>query len=608
MKSKKILIVTGCLFAAPYLALAADGIEPVMIHPFHREFSMGNRGIGASLTDDKSSELNLEARSQIQLKRWGINPRIAPQTKNHRGFSLYEDTRIETLEMGFKVDGFPLCQFQVKFHETLKGGMAVFGNIPRIDVQKEFQLSDWPSMDFVGQRIVETLSMKGIDSQYHIEHKETCLWSVDDSLRPVWQADVIAGQRLYSVIADGQDVYRFEPKYFDVDGKAKTYPNNVNQAERQEYTLREMTGTGYLENKYFTTCVPAGTNLYACPPTAFNGPPYPLVKDTSLSYDYTPATNLDAFVQTSVFVNANRALEWLEQSGYTGFGTVPIRLHVHAVFDNDENNALYEPHKGYAVIYVGNGDGQILQNLGTDADVVSHELGHHIVYATIKRIDKEEPLVLHEGLADYLTFARTENACLGESICPDSSAQTRVCMIPKRCLRTAENDYTFGSKSLPREVHLRSQFISGMLWDLYAKDKIPLPDVTTLVLKTINLMVEDSGYVHWAVGMLLADDAFFGGKNCETIRNRLITRGLQEAVAGLSCQTIAEQTLFTATSTTRVSDYPPLQKTSSEAPVTTKKSKSCGVISANAAHGHDLSGLLLWFLPLLLTFIRRFRG
>jgi hypothetical protein len=335
-----------------------------------------------------------------------------------------------------------------------------------------------------------------------------------------------------------------------------------------------------------------------------------LVKESSFQYNYDPATQADAFAQTSVFVNANRALVWLLEQGYDNFGTVPIKLYVHAVLQNDSNNALYEPRAGNSIIYVGDGDGDILQNLATDGDVVSHELGHHVVYNTIKRIDKEECLVLHEGLADYLTFARTENACLGESICPDSSVQTRVCVIPKTCLRTGENDYVYGSKTLPKEPHLRSQFVSGMLWDLHSKDAIPFQDVTRLVLKTIGLMVEDSGYRHWAIGMLLADDAFFKGANCQTIRNRLVARGLGTEVQDITCESLTSQTLITSTSTASVKDYlgPASDSVTSTAATTKRKSSTnCGMISGGGTHGHDLSYLLILGLPFFGSIIRRFR-
>ena len=72
-------------------------------------------------------------------------------------------------------------------------------------------------------------------------------------------------------------------------------------------------------------------------------------------------------------------------------------------------------------IKIDDGDGLVLQNLITDGDVVSHELGHHIIFKTLTSTIGES-LVLQEGLADAFAFFRTSNACLGESICPKNSS------------------------------------------------------------------------------------------------------------------------------------------------------------------------------------------
>ena len=44
---------------------------------------------------------------------------------------------------------------------------------------------------------------------------------------------------------------------------------------------------------------------------------------------------------------------------------------------NDQNNAFYQTDDSEPKIKVGKGDGEVLANMSTDADVVSHELFHH---------------------------------------------------------------------------------------------------------------------------------------------------------------------------------------------------------------------------------------
>lgn len=83
----------------------------------------------------------------------------------------------------------------------------------------------------------------------------------------------------------------------------------------------------------------------------------------------------------------------------------------------------------------------MLTNLPVDADVIGHEFGHHIIYQTITSVSGES-LILHEGLADYFTFAHTKDDSLGESICPAGSL---ACWTKGQCLRTANNDINFSS-------------------------------------------------------------------------------------------------------------------------------------------------------------------
>ena len=83
-----------------------------------------------------------------------------------------------------------------------------------------------------------------------------------------------------------------------------------------------------------------------------------------------------------------------------------IILDIHARPGGSKNNALYVPKEtetDAAKIMIGNGDGNILKNLPQDREVISHELGHHIIYHHITQTSGES-LILHEGLADFFTF------------------------------------------------------------------------------------------------------------------------------------------------------------------------------------------------------------
>ena len=201
--------------------------------------------------------------------------------------------------------------------------------------------------------------------------------------------------------------------------------------------------------------------------------------------------------------------------------------------------------------------------------------------------------MLHEGLADFLTFASTGNACLGESICPENSY---ICVVQNQCLRSADNDYTYTSADLPDGAHLRSQFISGYLWDLVTKDGLGEDLVTTLLLQAIDLFVTNSGYTHLVLGLLLVDESSYGGQYCETIYNRAIDRGLEEFISGIDCNNVAE--IVTNNGGQLANETPVATPTETS----DSKRNSCGSIGIAGQGGVSL--LFFALIPLLLRLRR----
>ena len=322
------------------------------------------------------------------------------------------------------------------------------------------------------------------------------------------------------------------------------------------------------------------------------------------SFQPDPTTEPSNFAQVSVFTNANRSLDWFLERGYQNFGTNPIGIVVHAVFgNNDINNALYQPSEtSNSFIYVGDGDGTLLQNLAYDYDVVAHELAHHVVFHTIKSITAtSESLVIHEGLADFFTFAKTRNPCLGESICPSG---TPVCPADNQCLRTADNTYQYGASDLPSQPHLRSQFVSGMLWDLYSKDGIDIDEVASIVLKAVDLLVTDSGYKHLVLAMLMVDEADYNGANCSTIYARAEARNLTSLISSFDCSTIPSLVESAEDDLGKVLEDEPVSVPATNSSSSSSNSNWCGSIGWGQQQS-TVPLLSLLMLPLLLLIRRK---
>ncbi len=504
---------------------------------------------------------------------------------------------IRTNEYKFNIDGFPLCQFQIKAHESINGAVTIIGDMPDITVDKHFSIHDWPLSGDVFALVQDTRYDHDIIEPLRLQSKNACLWVDERSqLMPVWELHVSTGKLNYIAIADQHDIYSFQNGFFHVDGTSRIYPQNPTDEALEDFTIRNLQpsndGTVLVENDKFITLL--DTDVYSYYQAE-------QVENSSAPYLFAPAISEDSFAEVSLFTNANRALDWFESHGYVNFGDKAIRIVVHAEFPGgDTNNALYQPGSDFPTIFVGNGDGQVLQNLALDYDVVAHEFGHHVVYHTIKNI-QQESLVLHEGLADFFTFAKTGNACLGESICPSSS---NICAVPNRCLRTADNDYTYDDPNLPPEAHLQSQFISGMLWDLIHVDGIDSSILVEMLIKAIDLFVTDSGYQHLVLALLMVDEADFQGTHCQTIYNRALERGLKEKISAFDCSQISALVessggLSSVSGEEQVSSVTQGGSTSSRS-----SSTWCGAIGIDP--NNSVSIFILLTLPLLVSLRRWF--
>ena len=585
--SKKLLVLSLCAYSNVVIAQAT----PLLQHPFSGQAQGLSLQSGQNALDSRP----LKYLAPQQLERSGLSSRYELRQKARSELSLRSDSTIETVGYGFALDKIPVCDLEVKIHRLQDGQTAILGDLPP-SPQGSFDAAQWASLDRVHKIVSETLQMSALGSKFEVLSQDKCLFT-EDGLKPVWRLVVSAEGLNYEVLADGNEVFRFDPRHFHGTGSAAVYPDNKKSAATVDIPLREMDDTGFLSNKYFQTCLPASGGRVFCKPSETESALYPFAKNSELVFNYDPDVDASKFTQASIFAHTNQALEWLEDHGYKNFGTKQLKLLPHSVFSNNEkNNALYQPGSSTTapMILVGDGDGVGLQNLGTDADVVSHELGHHVVFASVTTISGES-LVLHEALADFFTFARTGNACLGESICPTDGV---FCAVRNQCLRSAENDYVFGGSNLPNQPHLKGQFISGMLWDMKTKDQIPIADLTTLVLKGIDLLVANSGYKHLIISMLLVDHADFKNKYCSDILARAKTRGLTSLLSDVTCESISSGTYTTL--------RPPEETASETAATVTKKSskKSCGTLNGGSS-GQSQGLLLILGLPIALSLIRR---
>lgn len=470
----------------------------------------------------KDTPISTKALLQEMLRNNGMQAFGRFDSKGSGSFGLADQGTIEGRNLHILTAGnMPFCEsyFILTMDRSDDQPYYVTGFLPpqNVNVTLHDDLPDMSESWNSARAALDRLMMNSTGA-WKEGSRKACLWLENNESRKAWQFEMIQDEVMYKVVAAGQDVLKVTPSYFHIDGKAYIYPNNNQDAKLQKYTLTDLKESGKLSNNFFYVLPYGATEDKA------------LVKsDNNFSYPVDSAE----FKQASLFVNANRVLDWFFDNGYSQFGDERIRIFSQAVIKGEVNNAVYKPsfNGNPPSIYVGDGDGSHLANLNLDMDVVSHEFGHHVIFRTIQETEGESA-VLHEGIADAFTFLRTGDACLGESICPAGSTS---CYVPNRCLRSAENNIILGTSTFPADDHLRGQLISGFIWDLKTKDSIADKSLVKLLLRALDYQGSKSSYRQWVLGLLHADKDLYGSKNCETIKSRAGERGLKAQTKDIDC-------------------------------------------------------------------------
>jgi hypothetical protein len=436
------------------------------------------------------------------------------------GLSLtnQQNSTVESAEFQLAVGTIPLCNSYIKAHMLWNGRSIVLGKVPQLDVSPPPSNDDWPRLDLAIAATQEHLEETGIVVETtQINRSQQCYAQRGNSLVRAWDIIMVANGFGYHSIADGYEVLKFENMFFDATGKVKAYDSNPLSGVIKTYEM-ELEGDTHLTSQYFTTITK----------------PQERAQNADNKFEYEPGN--PKFEEASAFAHGALMLEYFRSLGYAWHGPKPLTINLHVGVNSSQNNALYQPAEAsgtkFPEITIGDGDGNILRNLPVDSDVISHEFGHHIIYQTLTSVSGQS-LIIHEGLADYFTFSRTNDACLGESICPPDSL---ACWIKGACLRSAENDIKYGTASFTKlEAHLQGQLVSGYLWDLHTKDDIPFADVTKILYTGISYFTKDSGLRDLVLALMLADNTETDGKYCDKIMAGAAARGLDTLLADLSC-------------------------------------------------------------------------
>jgi hypothetical protein len=255
------------------------------------------------------------------------------------------------------------------------------------------------------------------------------------------------------------------------------------------------------------------------------------------------------------------------------------------------DNAVYLPGgttgQGSPEVVIGTGweatftsPPRALRYIGKDADVSMHEFGHHIVYRTITDI-KGQALGMHEGFADYFTYATTGNNLLAESVVSTGSylrAGNRTGTLA---------DYPPSSSTPP---HTAGEFWSTVLWDIRTsmgswRDGFHKFD--KIVYHAIDLMLPNETYYGAIAAMSRSAEIFAAATGDdpvalkETIFRAFHKRGFVAAPSGNGSMPQPSSLLLQATKSAAVPE------TAAQSPSTSsrKASKKTSIFGMSCAVG-----------------------
>lgn len=479
----------------------------------------------------------------------------------------------------------PLCDVEVAASQAWDGFKAYFGSVPYIrpdalPIEDNF----WPlfsdTLYPVRDKFLTTPT-----SKLSIQSYSKCYMVEDGSLYPAFQIRLQTDKSSYAVFADDSKVFDFYSTDLHVNRNAKAvaYDVNKNNAEVEHDIVVD--DSGYLKNADFETY----TNGVA--PKVVS---VPEVRGSETVHVFQ-SSNQYQKGEINVFTHVSKALNYFKSLGFVNDAGV-MDLDLNITINGSTNNAIYKPsvstNTGRPYIAISTGDGTVLQNLSFDSDVVSHEYGHHTLWRSLQTT-YGETLILHEGLADFFTFAYQGDSCLGESVCP---ANSTFCWYQGQCLRSADNSITYKDPTYSSiDPHLQGQLVSGLLWDFFDKQGISLTTVAQMTFEAVNYLSSNSGLVDLALALSLADRNLNGGVNLCKIKAALEDRGFSPYISMTSCDPSSSWSSINQTTT--VSSGTGYTASSSQDEDDDKDEGLFGLCSLNSSgHKKEASGISILIL------------
>ena len=467
--------------------------------------------------DERLDESLALLREKLPL---GISTRI--DGKEASGDTKHFDVSYEYL-------GFPVCDLSSRIH-LFKDTIRVTGAPKwhelagkKLDDHALFDLSDpWPAQSEVLNKVALQLNVEN-SSEIRAQSASKCVVMDPNTVTPLWDLRVLINGISFDILGSGSDIRSISRATFFASGKASNYKNNPKNGSLTELELND------LQDDVTTL---KGVRFY----TIRDDGIAPVAREDR-QYIFRPTE--PEFDEVNVYANAERVASWLQGSikNYN-LDCLPISLSIvgslNSKTGSTTDNARYTPpkkdQKTRPNISIGPGGTDLLL-LRRDYDVLAHEMGHHVLSRTLGG-SIFDSVAIQEGLADFLVYAQTGDACLAESICPDRASG--ACSIPGQCLRSGliTRDFEPGDKNPydPGEV------ISSILWKVASDKDVGLGKMAEIVVGAVTYFKKDSKFQDLFRALYLADKDLNGGANACRIEAEAKNRGFADVLQDVPCK------------------------------------------------------------------------
>lgn len=449
------------------------------------------------------------------LRDHGLNPQIGLK-HTYQGSFQTEQEYIGN--MSFHVGSVEFCHDRIRLVQDSNGTTTITGSMPQLAHVQMTSDEDWPRMQETISRLIENPSIPKF-VQSDIRSIKKCYLVNQGQLIPTWKLVVQIASFNQTFIASEQSLFVHYTNGYDLSpARIETYDRSPASASTI-WQQTDMADNGLLSNDSFVSSNRPSQDRYQ-----------------SASGDFPLHSDENYRAEASMYANANAHLDFMKSIGAVWTPSKPIVLVPNFKFRLNVQNAKYEPaqENDPASIYVSAGATGDLENLTVDADVVSHEIGHHIVYQSVQAWWGES-VEIHEALSDFLNIIRTQDPCIGTSVCANSNATS--CRIFKNaCLRSANNNFAYNDdfyRTYPTKPHLRSLMLSGFLWDLWSHESASKDYITSIIVDALK-------YLPWSamhgdlIAAIIESDAAKGGHMKSIILQTAIARGLDPSSLSLT--------------------------------------------------------------------------